>query len=347
MGLGPTHTLGLADAREKARLLRLQLLDGLDPLEARDTARRAKAVAAAKAMPFRECARLYLALHESGWGAKHAEQWHATLRDYVFPAIGDMVVADIDQAMVLKIIEPLWQTKTVTATRIRGRIEQILDYAAARGFRTGDNPARALVAALPKAAKTHKVEHHSAVPWKEMPSFMAALRGVDSVAARALEFTILTASRTSEAGEASWSEIDAKARLWTVPPSRMKAGKEHRVPLSERALEILDGLPRHYDRVFGSLHNKALSRVVGRLHPGATVHGMRSAFRDWAREITNYQDAIVEAALAHVVGSKSVVAYARGDLFDRRRELMNAWAAYCEQPTVPDSSKVVAIGRGK
>jgi integrase len=348
MGLGPTHTLGLADAREKARALRLQLLDGTDPLEHREATRRANAVAAAKAMPFRECARLYLALHESGWGAKHAEQWNSSLRDYVFPVLGDLPVADIDQAVILKIIEPLWQAKTVTATRIRGRIESVLDYASASGFRTGDNPARALLAALPKAAKTHKVEHHSAVPWKEMPSFMAALRGVDSVAARALEFTALTATRTSEAGEATWAEVDTKARVWVIPGSRMKAGKEHRIPLSDRALEILSALPRDRARVFGSLHNKALSRVVGRLHRGATVHGMRSSFRDWARESTNFADSIVEAALAHAVGSKTVAAYARGDLFDRRRELMNAWSAYCEQPSAtPDDAKVVAIGQRK
>ena len=335
MGLGPTHTLGLSEAREKARVLRQQLLEGIDPLDARDATRRAKVAAAAKVMPFRECARLYLALHESGWGAKHAEQWHATLRDYVFPVLGDMPVVDIDQATVLKVIEPLWQTKTVTATKIRGRIESVLDYASASGFRTGDNPARALLVALPKAAKTHRVEHHPALAWKEMPTFMAALREVNSAPARALEFVILTASRTSEAVEATWGEIDVGARLWTVPGNRMKAGREHRVPLSDRTIEILGDAGQSTGRIFPHLHNKALPRVLTRLHPGSTVHGMRSTFRDWARKSTNVADSIVEAALAHTVGSKTVAAYARGDLFDRRRKLMTMWAEYCSSPARP------------
>ena len=332
MGLGPTHTLGLSEAREKARELRRQLLDGTDPLEAREAVRRSKAAAAAKLVPFRECARLYLALHESSWGAKHAEQWNATLRDYVFPVLGDLPVAEIDQATVLKVIEPIWTTKTVTASRIRGRIESVLDYATANNFREGDNPARALLAALPKAANTHTIEHHPAVPWKEMPTFMAALRGVDSPPARCLEFVILTAARTNEATQATWSEIDLRERLWTVPPSRMKAEREHRVPLSARGLEILGDAGHSGDRVFPHLHNKALPRVLTRLHPGATVHGMRSTFRDWARESTNVADSIVEAALAHTVGSKTVAAYARGDLFDRRRKLMSMWAEYCASP---------------
>jgi integrase len=332
MGLGPTHTLSLAEARGKARALRQQLLDDIDPLEAREATRRAKVAVAARAMPFRECARLYLELHQDGWGAKHREQWCATLRDYVFPALGDLSVADIDQAAVLKVIEPIWRTKTVTAARIRGRVESILDYASASGFRAGDNPARALLAALPKAAKTHTVEHHAALPWSQLPEFMAALRAESSPAARCLEFMILTAARTSEATGAAWGEIDLKTQTWTVPGTRMKAGREHRVPLAPRAIEILDGMPRNGMTVFGTFHNKALPRVLNRLRPGATVHGMRSAFRDWGRETTNFADSIVEAALAHTVGSKTVAAYARGDLFDRRRQLMAAWAEYCSKP---------------
>ena len=341
MGLGPTHTLSLSEAREKARTLRQQLLDDVDPLEAREVMRRSKAAAAARLMPFRECARLYLALHESGWSKAHREQWHSSLRDYVFPVLGDLPVADIDQAIVLKVIEPIWQSKTVTAARVRGRIESVLDYAAANNFRTGDNPARALLTALPKAAKTHKIQHYPALPWKEMPTFMTALRGVDSAIARCLEFVILTATRTSEATDATWDEFDIKAQTWTVPASRMKAGREHRVPLSDRALEILGDPKNPSDRVFPPMHNKAMWGVLNQLHAGATVHGMRSSFRDWARESTNVADSIVEAALAHAVGSKTVAAYARGDLFDRRRTLMTMWAEYCARPAV--GSDVVTL----
>ncbi len=343
MGLGPTHTLGLSEAREKARTLRRQLLEGIDPLEAREATRRARAADAAKAMPFRACARLYLALHESGWSKAHREQWHSSLRDYVFPVLGDLSVADIDQAVVLKVIEPIWQSKTVTAARVRGRIESVLDYATANNFRSGDNPARALLAALPKAAKTHKVEHYPAVPWKKMPIFMTSLRGVDSAIARCLEFIILTATRTSEATDATWNEFDIGARTWTIPPGRMKANREHRVPLSDRATDILNSLRRAGGRVFPPMNNKSLWRVLNGLHPGATVHGMRSSFRDWARESTNVADSIVEAALAHVVGSKTVAAYARGDLFDRRRKLMIMWADYCASLPANDEANVSSL----
>jgi integrase len=334
MGLGATHTLGLAEAREKSRLLRLQLLDDIDPLEARQATRRAQLAATARAMPFRDCARLYLDLHQEGWSAKHREQWTSTLRDYVFPAIGELAVADIDQAAILKVIEPIWKTRTVTAARVRGRIESVLDYATASGFRTGDNPARALLAALPKQTKTHRVEHHAALPWQEIPGFMAELRREGSTLAHCLEFIVLTAARTSEATGATWDEIDLKARAWVIPGNRMKAGKEHRVPLPPRALEILSRGPRDGPLVFGAFHNKALPRVLHKLRPGVTTHGFRSAFRDWAREMTSFPDAIVEAALAHTVGNKVVQAYARGDLFDKRRKLMAAWADHCARPAV-------------
>jgi integrase len=350
MGLGSTHTFSLADARERARALRQQLHDGIDPLAARETSRRAEVAAAAKLMTFRECARLYLALHESGWGAEHAQQWHSTLRDYAFPTLGGMSVADIDQAAVLKCIEPIWTTKTVTAARVRGRIEAILDYGTASGLRVGDNPARSLLAALPKQTRVHRVEHHAAVPWRELPLLMAELRALDTVVARCLEFTILTASRSGEAAGALWAEIDLAAKVWTVPASRMKGRREHRVPISPRAAEILMDLPRQGERVFGMPYDKQLARLLNRLRPGVTLHGTaRSGFRDWARETTNFPDSIVEAALAHVVGDKTVAAYARGDLFDRRAQLMQAWDAYCGQPTASSSpeDKVVAIGRAK
>ena len=194
MGLGPTFTLGLSEAREKARALRQQLLEGIDPLEARETARRTKLAEAARTMTFRHCAELYLKLHSGGWSAIHASQWTNTLRDYAYPVIGELSAADIDQAVVLKIIEPIWQTKTVTASRLRGRIESVLDYATASGLRVGDNPARALLAALPKAGRTHKVEHHAALAWRDVPAFMADLSAENSTTARCLEFMILAAA---------------------------------------------------------------------------------------------------------------------------------------------------------
>jgi len=346
MGLGPLHTIGLADAREKARGLRQQLLDNVDPLEAREAIRRGQLAATARTMPFRECARLYLELHQDGWSSKHAEQWHSTLRDYAFPALGNLAVADIDQAAVLKVIEPIWKTKTVTAGRVRARIESVLDYATASGFRSGDNPARALLAALPKQHKTHRVEHHAALPWKEIPALMAELRQQSSPAARCLEFIMLCAARTGEVTGALWSEIDLKAKVWVVPPARMKSRREHRVPLSDRAVEILGNLPRQGDQVFPKFHNKALSRVLGQLRPDVTIHGTaRSGFRDWARETTNFPDSIVEAALAHVVGDKVMQAYARGDLFDKRRRLMTAWSEYCRTEPSVAASAVVPIRR--
>jgi integrase len=334
MGLGPAHTLGLAEARDKARRLRQQLLDDVDPLAARQAARRANLAAIAQAMSFRDCARLYLDLHQDGWSAKHREQWHSTLRDYAFPVLGELAVADIDQAAVLKVVEPIWKAKTVTAGRIRARIENVLDYATASGFRAGDNPARALRAALPKQNRAHRVEHHAAQPWQEIPAFMAALRQEPTALARTLEFLILTAARTSEVTGATWDELDLAAHTWVIPASRMKAGKEHRVPLSDRALKILAGTPRKGTRVYKPFHNKALARLLHRLRPDVTVHGFRSTFRDWARESTAFPDGVVEAALAHAVGSKVVQAYARGDLFDKRRKLMAAWADYCGRPEV-------------
>ncbi len=329
MGLGALHTLSLAEAREKARTLRRQLLDDVDPLESRETARRANALTIARAMPFKECARLYLELHQDAWSRVHRRQWHATLRDYVYPTLGEIAVADIDQAAVLKAIEPIWKTKNVTAARVRGRIENILDYATANGFRTGDNPARALLAALPKPSKVHKIEHLAALPWQDVPAFMADLRQQKSKIARCLEFIVLTATRRAEATGATWVEIDLKSKTWTIPDTRMKAAREHRIPLSPQVLEILESLPRTDPRLFGTFDMKMVLYLLNKLRPGKTVHGFRSSFRDWARESTSYPDAVVEAALAHTAGSKVVQAYARGDLFEKRRRLMDAWAEYC------------------
>jgi integrase len=345
MGLGGVHTLNLKEARAKARTLRQQLLEGIDPLEAKEAAEKARLAEQARVVTFRKCAELYLALHQDNWSFRHRQQWYGTLRDYINPVLGGMSVADIDEPVILKIIEPLWQPMNVTAGRILSRIEAVLDYASAAGARHGDNPARALRAILPKSSKTHRVAHHAAVSFPDAPAFMAELRKQESVAARCLEFTVLTAARSGESIGALWSDIDLKTKTWTVPRERMKSRREHRIPLSARAIAILRALPQHGDRVFPKFHNTALSDVLARLRPGTTVHGFRSCFKDWSRETTNFADSVVEAALAHVVGDKVMQAYARGTLFDRRRELMNAWSAYCEQPSAtPDDAKVVAIG---
>jgi len=340
MGLGPLSTRGLAEARTKAKELRQQLLDNIDPLEAREAARRAKFAEQARTMTFRQCAKLYLDLHQDGWkSAKHREQWTSSLKNYIFPVLGDLSVADIDPAAVMKVVEPIWTTKTETASRIRGRIEAILDYAAASGFRGGDNPARHVLVALPKKAKIAKIEHHPALAWQDIPAFMASLREQQSTAARCLEFAILTAARSDEAISAVWDEIKFPAKTWVIPGSRMKGGEKHEVPLSDRALEILRSLPHNEPYVFGGsrpLGVKVLRRQVLRhLHASITVHGFRTSFRTWCAEATNYPEIVAEHALAHNVGSAVERAYKRTTLLQKRKQLMAAWSKYCCTPRAP------------
>jgi integrase len=349
MGLGPLHTLGVADARAKAKALRQQLLDNVDPLEAREVARRAKLAEQARTMTLRQCAKLYLDLHQDGWkSAKHREQWTSSLKNYVFPVLGDLSVADIDPAAVMKVVQPLWKEKTVTASRVRGRIEAILDYASASGFRTGDNPARHVSVALPKKSTIAKVEHLAALPWREVPAFVADLRKLQGAPARGLEFLILTGVRTGEALGAAWDEIDRKTKTWTIPGNRMKAGNPHRVPLSARAVEILDG-QRGGPYVFGGskpLPPTALRRqALDRLRPDVTVHGFRASFKTWASESTAFPRDLVEVALAHKRGGPVEETYQRGDLFEKRRRLMQAWADYLGKPAVKAAagSNVVVI----
>ena len=259
-------------------------------------------------------------------------------------AIGKLSVADIDTGQVLRVLEPIWQEKTETANRVRGRIESVLDWATVRGYRTGTNPARwrgHLGEVLPAPSQITKIEHHPALPYADLPEFMSALSEREGVAARALEFTILTAARTGEAIGAQWSEIDVDAKVWTVPAGRMKASKEHRVPLSDRAVEILQALPREKGNPFvfigpraNGLSNMAMASVLKRMErTDITVHGFRSSFRDWAAERTNYANHVVEQALAHVIGNKVEAAYRRGDLFDRRQRLMDDWARFCTTET--------------
>jgi integrase len=341
MGLGPTHTIGLAQARTRARALREQLLDNIDPLAAREADRRASLAAAAKSMTFRQCADAYMSLHSAGWGREHFDQWRRSLTSYVYPKLGDVPVAAIDQAAVMQLIEPLWTTVPTTAGRVRSRLEAVFDYASANGFRQGDNPAR-ILAALPKKSKIAPVVHHPALPWQDIPQFMAELRALPSVAARCTEFLILTATRSGEALGARYDEIDLKAKVWVIPAERMKGRVEHRVPLSSAAVELLSGLQRTGPLVFGgskALDDTALRRkVLARLRPGAnrltssvTTHGMRAAFKTWCGESTNFANETVEIALAHRIGNKTEQAYERGDKFEKRRRLMEAWAKFCAE----------------
>ncbi len=293
---------------------------------------------------------------KDGWrNAKHGTQWTATLAAYAFPVFGNVPAADIDVAMVLKALEPIWKQKPETAARVRGRIEAVLDWAAARGFRFGDNPARwrgHLANLLPARAKVRRVTHHPALPYARMGEFMAALRGQEGIAARALDFLILTAARTSEATGATWDEIDLGAATWTIPGERIKAGKEHRVPLSAPALAIVRAMAgtRESEFVFPGgrrarpLSNMAMASVLDRMGRGdITVHGFRSAFRDWCAEKTNYPREVAEMALAHAVGDKVEAAYRRGDLFEKRRRIMADWAKFCGAIAKPEVENVVAL----
>ena len=347
MGLGPLHTFDLAEARELARKARQQIKDGVDPLDVRKAAKQAEKLQAAKTKTFKECADDYYAFHQAKWkNAKWRSQFTATLRDYVHPKIGQLPIADIDSGLVLKCVEPIWKTKTPTADRVRRRIQAVLDWATVRNYRAGENPARwggHLEHILPKACEFASGQHHAALPYAAIPEFMAALRALKGIHARALELTILTALRTNEATGARWSEIDFATKTWTVPAARMKISKrDHRVPLSDRALAILQGLPRLNDFIFPGerdekpISNSAMDRLLKRMgYKGnqATVHGFRSSFRDWASETTGFPHEICEMALAHTIGNKVEAAYRRGDLFAKRARLMADWARYCAAPS--------------
>jgi len=354
LGLGPLHTVGPAEARERARKARLQLLDGIDPVAARKQKKADAALQAAKAINFQAAARTYHAQHEGEWrSAKHAREWLATLETYAFPAIGALPVAEINTGLVLKCIEPIWQTKWMTANRVRGRIESVLDWARVREYRDGENPPRwkgHLAEVLPARPALQK-QHHAALPWREIGAFVAQLRAREGIAARALEFAILTAARAGEVLNAQWNEIDFGGKTWTVPAGRMKGGKQHRVPLSDRAMEILRTLPREDGNTHPfvgpqrgrGLSSMALRGVLKRLRRrDLTVHGFRSTFRDWASEATNFPHAVAEMALAHTVAGVEG-AYRRGDLFEKRKRLMADWARFCMTPTAVNGGKVVAI----
>jgi integrase len=344
--------VGLADARIKARKLYDIVRDGGDPLAEKAAAKASALAAAGKAVTFRQEAERYIAAQEAGWrNAKHAAQWSSTLETYAYEEIGKLPVSAIETGHVIKVLEPIWSTKPETASRLRGRIEAVLDAAKARGYREGENPARwkgNLAHLLPARAKVKKPEHHAALPFGEVGAFMVKLRKQDGTAARALEFAILTAARTGEVIGATWTEVNLRDKMWIVPPGRMKGGREHRVPLSPRALEIVG--KAHNGFVFPGagldqpLSNMALLMLLRRMGQGdVTVHGFRSAFRDWAAERTNFPSEVAEMALAHTVGDKVEAAYRRGDLFEKRRLLANDWAKFCATSDRKGGNNVVSI----
>jgi integrase len=337
MGLGALRDVPLAEARKKAAEARALKEHGVDPIEERESARQIAAAAEAKAMTFDQCRDAYIAAHEASWrNPKHRQQWSNTLATYASSAVGSLPVMAIDTALVLRVVEPIWTKKPETASRLRGRIESILDWARVRGLRQGENPARwkgHLDHLLPAKTKIAKAGHHAALDYRKIGSFMAEVGQREGIAARALEFTILTAARTGEVIGATWDEFDINARLWTVPASRMKSGREHRVPLSDAAMSVLERMPRFLgdDRVF-PISNMGMPMLLRRMGKSdLTVHGFRSTFRDWAGDVTAFQREVVEAALAHVIGDRAEQAYRRGDALEKRRRLMEAWADCCEK----------------
>ncbi|WP_199170550.1 site-specific integrase [Caulobacter sp. FWC2] len=363
MGLGPLAFVSLAEAREKARAARLQRYNGEDPLGGRSDVKAKAAKRTAQGVTFAEAMVAYIDGNKAAWrNEKHIAQWTSTLNTYAVPHFGKTPLSDIDTNDVLDALKPIWLTKSETASRLRGRIEAVLSWGTVHGYRQGENPARwkgHLEMILPAKSKVARVKHHAALDYKEMPGFMASMREQSGVGVQALRFVILTAARTGEVIGADWSEIDLDARVWTVPASRMKAGREHRVPLSEPALEILERQREAWFEIEARRHRKALKEgetvpvgpvfcgqlagkglsnmallaVLRRMGRGdLTSHGFRSTFRDWAAEETAFPGEVVEMALAHAIGNKVEAAYRRGDLFEKRRILMAAWAKICNRP---------------
>lgn len=341
MGLGGFPDVPLASAREAARQARAKVRAGIDPIEEAKAAKSALIATQATALTFKQSAAAYISAHKAGWkNAKHVQQWENTLATYAYPHIGHLLVRDVGLPQVLTVLEPIWKSKTETASRLRGRIESVLDWASARGHRDGLNPARwrgHLDKLLPRPSKVTKVEHHDALPISKVGAFMLELRKQNGTGAKALEFAILTAARSGEVRGATWDEVNIDEGIWTIPASRMKAQKEHRVPLSKPALALLNDLTRHGENklIFvaprgGQLSDMTLSAVIRRMGAPCVPHGFRSSFRDWAAERTNYPREMAEMALAHTISDKVEAAYRRGDLFEKRRQMMDDWGAFCE-----------------
>jgi integrase len=340
--LGPTHTISLQQAREKARACRGLLIEGRDPKTERAAAR---LEAQRRQESFSKVAEQYFDNHKAAWGHSHTYGWRSIIRMHAEPTLGALPITDIDTDLVLKVLKPLWDTKTVTASRLRAQIEAVLDFAKARGLRDGENPARwrgHLKNLLASPGKLAQPEHYAALPFADVPAFMAELRKVPSTSARCLEFLILTAVRTKEARGALWEEI--LDDTWTISSKRMKAARRHRVPLSRAAREVLDKMQKEQGGIYifpgyvlsgrGPIYKNALSDLLKKLRPGdVTVHGFRSTFRDWVSEQTSFSGEIAEMALAHAVRDPTEAAYRRGDLLEQRRKLMEAWANFCDGAT--------------
>jgi integrase len=371
MGIGTLDVKSAPDARAEAAVLAAQVRAGVDPIDARRLANATQTLA--QVMTFDAATKQYIAAHRAGWkNAKHADQWQNTLDKYASPAFGKLPVAAVDLALVLKVLEPIWQTKTETASRLRGRIENVLDWSTVKGHREGPNPARwkghleHLMKSRKEMAtaghKAAKVRHHPALPYERMSAFLAELGGIPGSGARALEFAILTAARSGEVRGALWSEINLETAIWCIPAARMKADRDHEVPLSAAAVQLLQRVDRtdKHDLVFlgerGSkvaergkkpISDMTLTAVIRRMNEGeagvrwfdphtgnaqVVPHGFRSTFRDWAAEETEFPNEMVEMALAHVVGNKVEAAYRRGNMFEKRRKLMDDWGTYCTTP---------------
>lgn len=345
MGLGPLHTISLTEAREQARACRALRLEGVDPIEHRKLRRVENTLQMACAKTFDECTAGYIEAQRPGWSnPKHADQWTNTLKTYASPVFGQLPVQAVDTELIVQALNKIWTSKTETATRVRQRIESVLDWATVSGFRKGDNPARwagHLEHKLTNPAKLKNVENLPALPFAKIASFLTDLKKQEGTAARAMEYMILTAARTGEVRGAVWSEIDFEERAWTIPAERMKMKREHRVPLGDRAVEILEDMQKlkaddqRYvfpgGKVGKGMSDGALLALLKRMkRTEITPHGFRSTFRDWASECTTYSHEVKEMALAHLIKNKAEAAYRRGDLFEKRRQMMDEWQRYCE-----------------
>jgi len=345
MGLGGFPDVTLAGAREAARAARAKIKEGVDPIADMNARRSALYAARAASMTFSEAAAAYIAVKEHEWkNAKHGDQWRNTLKEYAYPVIGSVFVRDVEQSHVMRVLEPIWLTKTETAKRLRGRIERVLDWSRVRGYRSGENPARwrgHLDTLLQSPGKVQKRAHFPALPFDELGAFMAALRQQEGMGARALEFAILTAARSGEVRGAAWNEIDLADASWTIPAGRMKMKREHRAALNDAAVALLESLPRTGDLIFPNtkgnmLSDMTLTAVLRRMgRSDITAHGFRSTFRDWCSERTNYPRDVAEMALAHAIGDKVEAAYRRGDLFEKRRRMMKEWGKFSAKVQTP------------
>lgn len=352
MGLGSQREISLSAARQLVRDAHAVIVAGGDPLAARRERVEAARIEAAKVVTFQQAAERLIKSKAAEWkNAKHADQWTATLETYAFPILGKLPVQEVDTGLVMKALEPIWTEKTETATRVRQRIESVLDWAKAHGYRTGENAARwkgHLDKLLPKPSKVRKVKHFEALPYAEIPALFTTLKAKDTPSARALRWLIMGASRTSETLFADYSEINFKDKTWTIPAERMKADREHVVPLTPDMLALLDrdgkGLVFPSAETGEAMSDATLRKFLREVTRSDTVttHGMRSSFKDWCRERTNFADEVSEAALAHVEKDKTKAAYARSDLLNKRRKLMEAWATYCNTPSA-GGEKVVPI----